>query len=71
MIVKDGIVTLEGEAETSDFGHDIVQRVRHVPGVVAVRDRLGLPASRAFRAASSTSWLASPPTDASASMRKE
>jgi CBS domain-containing protein len=43
VVVKDGIVTLEGEAETSEFGHDIVQRVRHVPGVVAVRDRLGYP----------------------------
>jgi CBS domain-containing protein len=41
--VQDGIVTLEGEAETSEFGHDIVQRVRHVQGVVAVRDRLTYP----------------------------
>ncbi len=43
VVVKDGIVTLQGEAETSEFGHDIVQRVRHVPGVVAVRDRLSYP----------------------------
>ena len=43
VVVKDGIVTLEGEAETSEFGHDIVQRVRHVRGVVAVRDRLNYP----------------------------
>ena len=43
VLVKDGIVTLEGMAETSDFGHDIVQRVRHVQGVVAVRDRLTYP----------------------------
>jgi CBS domain-containing protein len=41
--VKDGIVTLAGVAETSEFGHDIVQRVRHVQGVVAVRDRLDYP----------------------------
>jgi CBS domain-containing protein len=41
--VKDGIVTLEGVAETKEFGHDIVQRVRHVQGVVAVRDRLDYP----------------------------
>jgi len=40
VMVKDGIVTLEGEAETKEFGYDIVQRVRHVQGVVAVRDRL-------------------------------
>ena len=46
-MVKDGIVTLEGQAETSEFGHEIVQRVRHVQGVVAVRDRLSYPASRA------------------------
>ena len=47
IVVKDGIVTLEGEAETSEFGHDIVQRVRHVPGVVAVRDRLSYPHAQA------------------------
>ena len=41
--VKDGIVTLDGAAETKDFGHQIVDRVRHVRGVVAVRDRLSYP----------------------------
>jgi CBS domain-containing protein len=41
--VKDGIVTLVGAAETSEFGHEIVHRVRHVQGVVAVRDRLDYP----------------------------
>ena len=41
--VKDGIVTLGGVAETSEFGCDLVQRVRHVQGVVAVRDRLSHP----------------------------
>jgi len=41
--VKDGIVTLAGAAETSEFGHEIVHRVRHVQGVVAVRDRLDYP----------------------------
>jgi CBS domain-containing protein len=40
VIVKDGVVTLAGRPETNDVGHQIVQRVRHVPGVVAVRDRL-------------------------------
>jgi CBS domain-containing protein len=43
--VKDGIVTLEGVAETNDFGHEIVHGVRHVEGVVAVRDRLDYPPS--------------------------
>jgi len=41
--VKDGIVTLEGTAETKEFGHEIVQELRHVQGVVAVRDRLTYP----------------------------
>jgi CBS domain-containing protein len=41
--VMDGIVTLGGRPETSQTGHDIVRRVRHVPGVVAVRDRLDYP----------------------------
>jgi CBS-domain-containing membrane protein len=41
--VKDGIVTLNGVPETSSVGHEIVHRVRHVQGVVAVRDRLDYP----------------------------
>src|SRR5271165_394345 len=43
VVVKDGIVTLGGVAETSEFGSDLVQRIRHVLGVVAVRDRLSGP----------------------------
>jgi CBS-domain-containing membrane protein len=41
--VVDGIVTLAGRPETNDTGHEIVRRVRHVQGVVAVRDRLSYP----------------------------
>jgi CBS domain-containing protein len=41
--VKDGIVTLVGRPETNETGHEIVRRVRHVQGVVAVRDRLDYP----------------------------
>ena len=41
--VKDGIVTLAGRPETNETGHEIVWRVRHVQGVVAVRDRLDYP----------------------------
>jgi CBS domain-containing protein len=41
--VKDGIVTLAGVPETNESGHEIVRRVRHVQGVVAVRDRLTYP----------------------------
>ena len=43
--VMDGIVTLTGRPETSEVGHDIVRQVRHVPGVVAVRDRFEYPPS--------------------------
>jgi len=41
--VKDGIVTLAGRPETNETGHNIVRQVRHVQGVVAVRDRLSYP----------------------------
>jgi CBS domain-containing protein len=41
--VKDGIVTLEGTPDTAVLGHEIVRRIRHVQGVVAVRDRLSYP----------------------------
>ena len=44
VIVKDGVVTLEGNPETAAIGHDLVTRARHVQGVVAVRDRLVYPA---------------------------
>lgn len=44
VIVKDGIVTLEGHPETTSGGHEIVAAVRHLEGVVAVRDRLSYPA---------------------------
>ena len=38
--VKDGVVTLAGEPESDSIGHEIVRTVRHIEGVVAVRDRL-------------------------------
>lgn len=41
--VQAGVVTLEGKAETAALGHVIVRKVRHVQGVVAVRDRLSYP----------------------------
>lgn len=41
--VKDGIVTIAGIPETAAVGRDIVEAVRHVEGVVAVRDRLSYP----------------------------
>jgi len=41
--VKDGIVTIEGTPETSRAGLEIIDAVRHMEGVVAVRDRLSYP----------------------------
>ena len=41
--VHDGVVTLLGVPETNTVGHQIVQLVRHVEGVVAVRDRFSYP----------------------------
>ena len=41
--VENGVVTLSGVPEVSSVGHEIVARARHVPGVVAVRDRLSYP----------------------------
>jgi len=38
--VRDGVVTLTGDPETNEIGHQIVRQVRHVEGVVAVRDHL-------------------------------
>lgn len=43
--VKDGVVTLAGIPETSELGHQLVRQIRHIPGVVAVRDRLTYPPS--------------------------
>ena len=43
VIVKDGVVTLQGNPETAAIGRDLISRSRHVQGVVAVLDRLGHP----------------------------
>jgi len=59
--VKDGIVTLAGRPETNETGHEIVRRVRHVQGVVAVRDRLDYPPAE--RASGRYDVLASFPMD--------
>ena len=39
-VVHDGIVTLTGCPETDQAGHDLVERLRHIEGVVTVRDEL-------------------------------
>ena len=44
VIVKDGVVTLEGTPETVAIGRDLVRRVWRVQGVISVRDRLAYPA---------------------------
>jgi len=44
--VKDGVVTLTGTTERSEIAHEIARRVRHIEGVVAVRDRMTYPAPR-------------------------
>ena len=43
VIVESGVVTMEGTAETAALGHALIRKARHVPGVVAVRDRLSYP----------------------------
>jgi len=41
--VKDGVVTVEGKPETASAGRDMIEEIRHVEAVVAVRDRLSYP----------------------------
>ena len=43
--VADGVVTIRGNPETADLGHRLVTRIRHIQGVVAVRDELAYPPS--------------------------
>lgn len=38
--------TIEGMPETASVGHDMIEEIRHVEGVVAVRDRLSYPDER-------------------------
>lgn len=38
--VHDGVVTLTGHPENDQAGHELVERLRHIEGVVAVLDRL-------------------------------
>jgi osmotically-inducible protein OsmY len=43
--VHDGIVTLEGAPGSAVLGSSIIDQVRHLEGVVAVRDRFTYPES--------------------------
>ena len=54
--VKDGVVTVEGTLETVSIGHQVFARIRHVQGVVAVRDRLVYPVPPTVAAPGSYVW---------------
>ena len=41
--VHDGVVTIRGNLESANLGHELVNRIRQVPAVVAVRDELTYP----------------------------
>ena len=41
--VRDGVVTIRGSLESANLGHELVNRIRQVRGVVAVRDKLAYP----------------------------
>jgi osmotically-inducible protein OsmY len=41
--VNDGVVTVQGTPENASVGRDMIEEIRHVEGVVAVRDRLDYP----------------------------
>jgi CBS-domain-containing membrane protein len=43
--VADGVVTIQGNLEAAELGRELVTRIRHVQGVVAVRDELVYPPS--------------------------
>jgi CBS domain-containing protein len=43
--VTDGVVSLEGDPETVEFGRELADAIRHVPGVVAVRGELVTPST--------------------------
>jgi CBS domain-containing protein len=40
VVVHDGVVTLTGCPENDQAGHDLVEGLRHIEGVVTVRDKL-------------------------------
>ena len=41
--VTDGVVTIQGTPESAELGRNLVTKIRHVIGVVAVRDELTYP----------------------------
>jgi CBS domain-containing protein len=51
--VRNGIVTIKGTLETTQVGLDIISAIRHMEGVVFVRDRLSYPQDSPYRPAAS------------------
>jgi CBS domain-containing protein len=41
--IRDGVVTLRGNVESAKLGRELAAKIRHVRGVVAVRDELSYP----------------------------
>jgi CBS domain-containing protein len=41
--VHDGVVTIQGNLDSANLGHELVNKIRHVRAVVAVRDELVYP----------------------------
>jgi CBS-domain-containing membrane protein len=41
--VADGVVTIQGNPETAELGHQLVTKIRRVQGVVGVHDELAYP----------------------------
>ena len=41
--VTDGVVAIQGTPESAELGHNLVTKIRHITGVVAVRDELTYP----------------------------
>ena len=41
--IRDGVVTIRGNLESANLGHQLVAKIRSVRGVVAVRDELSYP----------------------------
>jgi CBS domain-containing protein len=46
IVVSDGIVTIGGERQSDELGQAVMNAIRRVQGVVAVRDRLSGPGGR-------------------------
>jgi CBS-domain-containing membrane protein len=56
--VTDGVVTLEGRPQTAAVVHDIAREVRHMEGVVAVRELPGDPHGDSRRRQRHRRWTA-------------